>query len=120
MATERVLLVILQPVLALARRRGDLYRMRLAVESGDEIELAIEAADFAAAARAIRKIERGADRVLRLERESRSPARRRYVTSRPASWPTFSNAAIARSRCSAPARLTSARGPAPSPSGTTG
>lgn len=63
------LVVALQPILALARPAGDVHRLRVLVEPGDEIVTTVEAADFAgAAARAIRAIERGGSRVLRLER----------------------------------------------------
>ncbi len=77
LAVLDVLLVVLQPVLALARPRGELYRVHLAVESGEELETAIEAADFAAAvARAIRATERSGHRVLRVERSENPPVRR--------------------------------------------
>jgi hypothetical protein len=69
LAVLDVLLVALQPLLALARPRGRVHRLRLVVEPGGETELSIEAADFAAAAtRAIRAAERGGGRVLRIER----------------------------------------------------
>lgn len=64
-----VLLVVLQPVVALARPRGEAHHLRLTVDPGDELETTIEAADFAAAAaRAIRTAERDGRRVVRLER----------------------------------------------------
>lgn len=64
-----VLLVVLQPVVALARPRGDVHRLRLTVDPGGELETTIEATDFAAAAaRAIRTAERDGRRVVRLER----------------------------------------------------
>ena len=64
-----VLLVLLQPVIALANPRGELYHLRLAVDHGDELERDIEAADFAAAAsRAIRQAERAGRRVTRVAR----------------------------------------------------
>ena len=64
-----VLLVLLQPVIALARPRGEVYHLRLAVDHGDELERDVEAADFAAAAsRAIRQTERTGRRVIRVAR----------------------------------------------------
>lgn len=70
LAVLDLLLVLLQPVIALARPRGEVYRLRLAVDHGDELEREIEAADFAAAAsRAIRDSERAGRRVLRVARD---------------------------------------------------
>jgi MFS family permease len=64
-----VLLVVLQPVVALAQPRRDVYRVHVTVDPGEELETTIEAADFAAAAeRAIRTAERDGRRVVRLER----------------------------------------------------
>lgn len=64
-----VLVVALQPVLALARPAGRPHALRLLVEPGGTIETTVEAADFAtAAARAIRAAERRGGRVERLER----------------------------------------------------
>jgi len=69
LAVLDVLLVVLPPVLALARPAGAIHRVRIVAEPGEEIEITIEAADFAAAAaRAIRTVERDGRRVLRLER----------------------------------------------------
>jgi hypothetical protein len=69
LAVLDVLLVALQPVLALARPRSAAHRVRLTVEPAEEIETAIEATDFAAAAaKAIRASERSGRRVLRVER----------------------------------------------------
>lgn len=69
LAVLDVLLVVLQPVLALARRRGEVHHLRLVVEQGEQIESDVEAVDFAtAAARAIRETERDGRRVLRVER----------------------------------------------------
>ena len=65
-----VLLVALQPILALARPAAVVYRLRLRVAPGGEIEATVEAADFpAAAAKAIRDAERAGHRVLALERD---------------------------------------------------
>ncbi len=69
LAVLDVLLVVLQPVLALARPRTTVHRMHLVVESAEDIETAIEAVDFAAAAaKAIRSVEQTGHRVLRVER----------------------------------------------------
>ena len=69
LAVLDVLLVLLQPIIALARPRGDVYHLRLAVDRGDELERDVEAADFAAAAsRAIRELEREGCRVRRVAR----------------------------------------------------
>jgi hypothetical protein len=58
LAVLDVLLVLLQPVLALARPRGEVYHLRLEVEQGEHFDADVEAGDFAtAAARAIREAE---------------------------------------------------------------
>lgn len=67
-----VLMVALQPLLALTRPVGAAYRLRVFVEPGEMIETTVEAPDLAsAAARAIRTIERGGRQVTSLEREKR-------------------------------------------------
>ena len=64
-----VLLVALQPLLALARPRGEIYHLRVGLERGEELETEVEAPDFAAAAaRAIRETERAGRRVRRVAR----------------------------------------------------
>jgi hypothetical protein len=69
LAVLDLLVVLLQPVIALARPRGEVYHLRLDVEHGAELERDIEATDFAAAAsRAIREIEREGRRVRRVAR----------------------------------------------------
>jgi hypothetical protein len=62
-----VLLVALQPILARARARVVMYRLRV-VSPGGAVELSVEASDAAAAAsKAIRTAERDGLRVLRVE-----------------------------------------------------
>lgn len=69
LAVLDVLLVVLQPVLALSRPRLATYRLRVVVEPDEELETEVEARDFAAAAsRAIREAESGGRRVLRVGR----------------------------------------------------
>jgi hypothetical protein len=69
LAVLDLLLVILQPVLALARPRGEVYHLRVGLELGGELETDVEAADFAAAAsRVIRETERSGQRVRRIVR----------------------------------------------------
>lgn len=69
LAVLDVLVVLLQPVLALARPRGEVHHLRLVVEQGEEIESDVQAVDFAAAAaRAIRQAERDGRRVVRVAR----------------------------------------------------
>jgi hypothetical protein len=69
LAVLDVLVVLLQPVIALGRRPGEVYHLRLGLEHGDELERDVEAADFAAAAsRAIRETERTGRRVARVAR----------------------------------------------------
>ena len=64
-----VLLVALQPLLALARPRGEIYHLTVGLERGEELETEVEAPDFAAAAaRAIRETERAGRRVRRVAR----------------------------------------------------
>jgi MFS family permease len=59
-----VLLVALQPILAVARREPTTHRLRILVEGGGEVETTVEAPDFAsAAARAIMTLERDGARV---------------------------------------------------------
>lgn len=69
LAVLDVLLVALQPVLALARPRGDVYHLRVGLERGEDLETDVEAPDFAAAAsHAIREAERSGRRVRRVAR----------------------------------------------------
>ncbi|HEY7148239.1 MAG TPA: hypothetical protein VH420_02230 [Gaiellaceae bacterium] len=69
LAVLDVLVVLLQPLLALRRPRGDVYHLRLALERGGELDTDVEAGDFAAAAaRAIREAERTGQRVRRVAR----------------------------------------------------
>jgi hypothetical protein len=71
LAVLDVLLVALQPVLALAlaRPRGEVYHLRVGFERGDELETDVVASDFAAAAsRAIRETERAGRRVRQVAR----------------------------------------------------
>jgi hypothetical protein len=69
LAVLDVLLVALQPLLALARPRGEIYHLRVGLERGEELETDVEAPDFAAAAaRAIRETERAGRRVRRVAR----------------------------------------------------
>jgi len=64
-----VLLVALQPILAVARRVPTAHRVRILVEGGGEVETTVEAPDFAsAAAKAIRTLERDGTRVLGVSR----------------------------------------------------
>jgi hypothetical protein len=81
-----VLLVSLQPILALTRRAATPHRLRVLVEPAEEIETTVEAPDFAtAAASAIRAIERGGTRVLGVSRvDSESVKERRPVCGKPA------------------------------------
>jgi hypothetical protein len=63
-----VLLVVLQPVLARARPGGKAYRLRVRLVPGDTVELTVEAPDLAAAAaKAIRALERDGRHVVGLE-----------------------------------------------------
>jgi hypothetical protein len=60
-----VLTVVLQPVLAAGRRGVVAYRLRLTVEDGDEVAARVDAADLAAAAaKAIRRLERSGRHVV--------------------------------------------------------
>jgi MFS family permease len=69
LAVLDVLLVALQPILALTRPVGIPYRLRILVEPDDMIETTVEAPDLAsAAARAIRTIERSGREVTAIER----------------------------------------------------
>jgi hypothetical protein len=64
-----VLLVALQPILALTRPVRIAFRLRILVEPNDLIEMTVEAADLAsAAARGIGTVERGGRRVTGVER----------------------------------------------------
>lgn len=64
-----VLLVALQPILAVARREPTAHSLRILVEGGDEVETTVEAPDFAsAAAKAIKTLERDGTRVLGVSR----------------------------------------------------
>jgi hypothetical protein len=63
-----VLLVALQPILARARPRAFVHRLRVAVARDQSVELTVEAPDLAAAAsKAIGAVERDGHRVLGLE-----------------------------------------------------
>jgi hypothetical protein len=65
-----VLIVALQPILALTRPVGAAYRLRVFVEPGEMIETTVEAPDLgSAAASAIRTVERSGREVTGLERE---------------------------------------------------
>lgn len=67
-----VLLVALQPILAVARRVPTAHRVRILVEGGGEVETTVEAPDFAsAAAKAISTTERDGSRVLGVSRDAR-------------------------------------------------
>ncbi len=69
LAVLDVLLVALQPLLALARPREEIYHLTVGLERGEELETEVEAPDFAAAAaRAIRETERAGRRVRRVAR----------------------------------------------------
>ncbi len=69
LAVLDALLVLLQPVLALARPRGEVYHLRLELEQGEQLDTEVEAGDFAtAAARAIREAEGTGRRVREVAR----------------------------------------------------
>lgn len=69
LAVMDVLVVLLQPVLALAHPRGDVYHLRVGLDRGEKVERDVEAADFAdAVSRAIRESERAGRRVREVER----------------------------------------------------
>jgi hypothetical protein len=84
-AVLNVLAVALQPILALSSSRAHTYRLRVRVEPSDTVEMTVEAANLAAAAaKAIRAIERDGREVTGLERLGPSPsANGRPVLSRP-------------------------------------
>lgn len=64
-----VLTVALQPILTAGRAGRAAYRLRVAVGGGEEVELTVEAADFAAAAaEAIRGVERNGRRAVGVSR----------------------------------------------------
>jgi hypothetical protein len=64
-----VLLVVLQPILAFGRRAPDVYRLRLVLEAGGEVETTVAAPDFGeAAAKAIHATEHNGTRVRGLSR----------------------------------------------------
>lgn len=64
-----VLTVALQPILTAGRAGRGAYRVRVAVAGGEEIELLVDAADFAAAAaKAIRGVERNGRRAVGVSR----------------------------------------------------
>jgi hypothetical protein len=64
-----VLLVVLQPIFALGRQAPDVYRLRLLLEVGDEVETTVAASDFGeAAAKAIHATEHNGTRVRGLSR----------------------------------------------------
>jgi hypothetical protein len=63
-----VLIVALQPILALMRPVGAAYRLRVFVEPGEMIETTVEAPDLgSAAASAIRTVERSGREVTGIE-----------------------------------------------------
>jgi hypothetical protein len=63
-----VLFVALQPILARARPRAIVHRLRVTVAADESIDLTVEASDLAAAAsKAIRTVERDGHRVVSLE-----------------------------------------------------
>lgn len=69
LAVLDVLLVVLQPILALTRPATSIHRLRVVVEPGGAVDTEVEAPDFAAAAaKVIRAQERDGCHVLRLER----------------------------------------------------
>lgn len=73
LAVLDVLAVALQPILARAQAEPSRMRLRIRVESGETVDLSLEAPDFAAAAaKAIRTIERDGRRVLSLEAVDRA------------------------------------------------
>lgn len=60
-----VLAVALQPILTAGRAGSREYRLRVTVAGGDELELTVDAADFASAAtKAIRRVERSGRRAV--------------------------------------------------------
>lgn len=68
-----VLLVALQPILSRARPAEIVHRLRVVVASGETVELAVEAPSLAAAAaKAIRTVERDGRRPLRIELDAGS------------------------------------------------
>jgi hypothetical protein len=77
LAVLDVLMVVLQPVLALLKPSGDRHRLLVQVEGREPIEMAVEATDLAtAAAKAIRAAEREGLRVRGVERLERDRAPR--------------------------------------------
>lgn len=83
LAVIDLLLVVLQPILALARPAARVHRLRMVVEQDTAVETAVKAADFAsAAAKAIRAQERGGRRVMLVERVDRGKTE--IVKPRPA------------------------------------
>ena len=69
LAVLNVLVVILQPLLALARPRGEVYHLHLELDEGDQLDADVEGVDFAsAAARAIREAEETGRRVREVAR----------------------------------------------------
>jgi uncharacterized membrane protein YiaA len=68
LAVLDLLVVALQPILARARPRAEVYRLRVVVEGGETVETSVEAGDLAtAAATAIRALERDRRHIVRLE-----------------------------------------------------
>jgi MFS family permease len=69
LAVLDVLVVVLQPVLAFARPETAVHRLHLVLEQGDEVDVEVDAVDFASAvANAVRSAERGGSRVHSVER----------------------------------------------------
>jgi hypothetical protein len=72
LAVLDVLVVVLQPVIVLARPATAVHRLHLVLEQGGEIDVEVDAVDFASAvADAIRLTERNGRRVRGLERVER-------------------------------------------------
>lgn len=75
-----LLAVALQPILARAQAATSPIRLRILVDSGERVELTVEASDLAgAAAKAIRGLERDGRRVVALEAPDRAEAPRSLV-----------------------------------------
>src|SRR4249919_1832973 len=80
-----LLVVALQPILVRARPAVGLHRLRLTVDGGETVELDVEAPDLAAAAaKAIRALEREGRNVHRLETGDGSSAPSRADRAQPA------------------------------------
>ena len=71
LAVLDLLVVALQPLLAMTRLSPRPFRLAVVVEPGERFETSVEAGDFAAAvAKAIRRAEKGGHRVLEVDRRS--------------------------------------------------